>query len=129
MFLYLRLHDVVNGQVERDASQWAHPARVAVDQGLRIKLGSIRIGRAEDGNEVLFAVLFDEFLDAFLTLRVKCTGGRSDKAFRLHQHRLGAGAANTGFDSRPLHAISFPDDDHFFTFKVQLFPSSKIRKF
>ena len=109
--LYLRLHDVIDGQVHGHAGEGASPAGVAVDDRLSVKLGAIRIGGAQDDHQVVFTVLVDDFLDTFLTLRVKRTGGGSDKALGLHQQRLGAGALHALGNSRALNAVPFADND------------------
>jgi hypothetical protein len=48
-----------------------------------------------------------------LTLRVKRTGGCSDKALGLDEHGLGAGTPYAGFNGGSLDAVSLADDDDF----------------
>lgn len=53
---YFRLHDMVDGQAQRDAGQGTCPARIAVDQRFRIKFRAISIWGAENNDEIVVAV-------------------------------------------------------------------------
>ena len=56
LVFYFRLHYVVDGQSQRDASQGSCPARTAVDQRFRIKFRAIGIWSAKNNDEIIVAV-------------------------------------------------------------------------
>jgi hypothetical protein len=57
-------------------------------------------------------LLVDHLDDSVLTVQVKCPGGRSDKALRLDESRLGARAADAGLNRLTRHAIALTQDDY-----------------
>ena len=59
-------------------------------------------------------------LDSLLTFKVKCSGGGSNKALRLHHHRLRAGAANAGLNGRAGDAVPLSDDNHSLSRKIHV---------
>ena len=65
-------------------------------------------------------MVIDRRLDPFLTFKVKCSGGGSNKALRLHHHRLRAGAAHAGFDGGAGNAVSLSDDDDSLSRKIHV---------
>jgi len=81
--LYLRLHDVAYWQTKGHTGQWSCPARVSIGHRFGIEFGAIGVGSSQYYNKVFLAVLVGYFFDIFLTLRVKRSGGGSDKALRL----------------------------------------------
>ena len=126
--LYLRLHDMAYGQTEGNTGQRSHPARVSVGHRLGIELGTIGIGSPQYYDKVILAVLVGYFLDVFLTLRVKRSGGGSDKALRLDEQRLRASALYAFGNSGTLHAITFADNNSFLSFQFHLYTPPCIIK-
>lgn len=56
LIFYFRLHDMVNRKAQRNASQRACPARIAVYQGFRIEFRAIGIWSTENSDEIVVAV-------------------------------------------------------------------------
>jgi hypothetical protein len=88
-----------------------------VDNSLGVELSAIGVWRSEDYYHIVFAILVDNPLDVFLTLRVKRASGRSDKALGQHQYRLGSGAYRARRNRRSLHSITLADYDDFLPFE------------
>ena len=120
---HLSLHDMINGQAQRNPRQRPHPTGVAIDQSFGVKFGAISIRGAKDNYYIILTDLLDEYFYSFLTLRVKSTGGCSDETLGSYHHRLSASAAYAGFNGRPLDTVTFSDNDYLFPFKFQQFPS------
>ncbi len=118
--LDLFFQDMEDREAERDARQRAHPGGIALRHGARIDLCALRCGRAEENDHVIGAVRIDRCLDSFLTFKVKCSGGGSNKALRLHHHRLSAGTAHAGLDRRAGHTVPLSDDNHSLSRKIHV---------
>ncbi len=113
-----RFHDMVDGNLKSDTSQWPHPTGISIGEGFSIKLSTVGVRCAKDGNQIILAVLVNESLNCFLTFQVKCTCGRSDEALGLHHDRLGPRRPQAGLDRPSLDAVAFTDHDGFFPFQI-----------
>ena len=114
--LYLRFQDMINGQTQRHSSQWASPGRVPIRHRLSIEFSAIGIRSPEDNDEVLLPILLCNLLDTLLTLQVKGTRRRSDKALGLTHHGLSPCTPDTGLNGWPLYTVPFTNNDHFLAF-------------
>ena len=87
---------MIYGQFEGYSGQGTCPAGVTVHHRLSIKFGAIGIRSTQNNNQVVFALFVNNFFNILLTLRVKCTGGGSDKTLSLDQQWLCSGTFHTG---------------------------------
>lgn len=120
--LYLRFHDVENGQPKGHTCQWSCPTRIAVDHGLGIKFRAVGVWGTENDDQIVFPVLVHGLLDTLLTVQVKGTSCRSHKALGLSQHGFSTCAFDTGFDGWALHPVSLSDDYGLFSFEFHSYP-------
>gem|GEM_PF-6127514 len=118
-----RLHNMIDGQSQRDARQWPKPTRVSGSQGIGIQLSAASVWNSEDGYQVILAALLDEFFYFLLTIQVKRTAGCSGRAVNLqYKQRLCSGAAYAGFNGRPRYTFNLSDYNQLLAFEFQRLP-------
>ena len=121
LVLYFRLHNMVDRQVHGNSGKRSRPAGVAVSHRLGVEFSAVGIGSTQNDYQVVLAVLVNDLLNILLTLRVKCTGGGSDKALCLHQQWFCPGTLHALGNSRALHSIAFANNNDPLPFQFHLY--------
>ena len=106
------------GKAEGCPCEGARPRRIAFGHGHGIQLRAFGSGRSQNNDEVVSADLVNCSLEFFLTVKVKCACGRSNKAMCDLKDYLGAGGGSDLADSISLDAIPLPERDNTLAFEI-----------
>ena len=110
--------DVEYREPERCPCEGASPRRIAFGHGHRVELRTLGSRCSQDDDKVVFADLVNGPLEFFLTVKVKCACGRSNKAMCDLEDYLGAGGGSNLADRITLDAIPLPQSDNALAFEI-----------
>jgi len=85
-----------------------------MNHSLGIEFSTVSIRGTQNYNQVVFAILVNNTFDTLLTLRVKCTGGGSDKALSLDQQWFSPRTFHTGSNGWALYSITLANNNDLF---------------
>ena len=117
--------DVVDGEVEGDAGQYASPGGVALGYGEAVEAAAFGVRGAQQHHQVVGVGGADYPLDVFLTIQVKGSGGRSNEAVGGFQGHLGPGALGAQGEGAALHPVALSQGDDTLVLQVHLLTSAR----
>jgi len=87
---------------------------------LGIKFCAVSVRSSNDDDQIVFTMLLNNSFNALLTLQVKGTSSRSDKALGLNQQWLSPSTLHTCRNGLALYPISFAEDNDLLTLQFHL---------
>jgi len=120
LILYDRFHNMKNRQPQSNVAQWPGITGITIGYCFSIEFRAVRVRSAQNHNNVFLSIFINSLKNTFLTFQVKGTRCGSDKALGLGTNGFSPGSPQTCRYGRTLNAVTFSNDNCFFSSQFHL---------